>query len=325
MAKTKQRKDIPKEVAAKVLFLADRTCCVCRQKGKPIQIHHIDENPSNNHQSNLAVLCFECHHDTQVKGGFDRKLDADTVILYRNDWTRLVERKRSVADEVRRNPEEGPTYQLALATSLAEIYRENENYEELALHYHRIGNSELRDKYIELAISKDPSDSTVCFLRARQGRPDLIPEEVVSRRLTLLERDPLQRGRFFVDLGKYLEAARDYVQGVKETLDDNNIFSTAFYLKEMFEAGVVNELFQLALKEAQEEHSLWWQVRALEELGWKSELRELLLEHCQEIELSGTGALRAKLAWAKGDKAEQARLAKEHAATRVLIRKKKAR
>lgn len=91
----KNREQIPVETAAQVLFLSDRTCCVCRFRGKPVQIHHIDEDPSNSDQTNLAVLCFDCHRETQIRGGFDRKLDAQQIILYRDDWLRLVSQNRS--------------------------------------------------------------------------------------------------------------------------------------------------------------------------------------------------------------------------------------
>lgn len=86
----KNREPIPVETAALVLFLSNRTCCVCRNRGKPVQIHHIDEDPGNNERTNLAVLCFDCHRETQIQGGFDRKLDAHQVRLYRDDWLRLV-------------------------------------------------------------------------------------------------------------------------------------------------------------------------------------------------------------------------------------------
>lgn len=57
----------------------------------------MDEDPSNNDIDNLAVLCLECHHSTQLRGGFDRKLDAAQVRLYRNEWHQKVEASRAVA------------------------------------------------------------------------------------------------------------------------------------------------------------------------------------------------------------------------------------
>jgi uncharacterized protein DUF3298 len=95
MSDKKQRVEIPAGVAATVLFQSDRTCCVCRQRGRPIQIHHIDDAPGNNASDNLAVLCFDCHRETQIRGGFDRKLDALQVRLYKEDWIKRVEATRN--------------------------------------------------------------------------------------------------------------------------------------------------------------------------------------------------------------------------------------
>src|SRR5437016_4380448 len=99
MAK-KDRIPVPDGVATLLMFGSDRTCCVCRQRGEPIQIHHIDEEPSNNDLHNLAVLCFHCHDETQIRGGFGRKLDPAQVTYYRDDWHRRVEARREAADKI---------------------------------------------------------------------------------------------------------------------------------------------------------------------------------------------------------------------------------
>jgi len=96
----KERTEIPTEVASAVLFDQDRTCCVCREPGKHVQLHHIDEDPSNNSPGNLAVLCLEHHNDTQLRGGFARKLSAETVIRYRDEWIEAVRRRRQEADKI---------------------------------------------------------------------------------------------------------------------------------------------------------------------------------------------------------------------------------
>jgi hypothetical protein len=90
----KVRIPIPDDVASLVLFNSDRTCCVCRRDGLVVQLHHIDEDPSNNAPENLAALCFQCHDDTQIKGGFGRKLDSHQVLRYRDDWHNSVQAQR---------------------------------------------------------------------------------------------------------------------------------------------------------------------------------------------------------------------------------------
>ena len=92
---------ISPDVAGRILFDSDRTCCVCRIPGKPIQLHHIDEDNTNSKEENLAVLCLDCHNQTQIRGGFHRKLDTHQVLLYKEDWTQLVVRNRSVKQEDR--------------------------------------------------------------------------------------------------------------------------------------------------------------------------------------------------------------------------------
>jgi|SRR6266536_623157 len=98
MAKT--RTDIPADVASDFLFEQDHTCCICRERGKHVQIHHIDEDPSNHSPRNLAVLCLEDHNETQVRGGFGRKLSPETVVRYRDDWIEAVRRRRQEADRI---------------------------------------------------------------------------------------------------------------------------------------------------------------------------------------------------------------------------------
>ena len=96
----KVRRPIPEVVSSRLLYEADRTCCVCNESGKPVQIHHIDNDPSNNAPDNLAVLCLICHNETEVYGGFGRRLDAAVVTQYRNAWVRRVAERRARADEL---------------------------------------------------------------------------------------------------------------------------------------------------------------------------------------------------------------------------------
>jgi hypothetical protein len=94
----KPRSPIPSDVAADVLFASDSTCCICRERGKAVQLHHIDEDPSNNEPGNLVVLCLECHNQTQISGGFGRRLNDTVVIKYRDEWLVRVIQRRDTAD-----------------------------------------------------------------------------------------------------------------------------------------------------------------------------------------------------------------------------------
>jgi hypothetical protein len=100
MSVTNTRISVPSDLAADVVFASDSTCCVCRERGKAVQIHHVDEDPNNNTFPNLAVLCLEYHNHTQVTGGFGRKLTDTLVIKYREECSARVVQRRDAADRV---------------------------------------------------------------------------------------------------------------------------------------------------------------------------------------------------------------------------------
>lgn len=97
---SKLRTPIPENVSAEVMFQHDRTCCVCGVRGKPVQIHHIDEDPANHAIANLAVLCLDHHDETQARGGFAKKLKAADVIRCRDNWISRVRARRDKIDEL---------------------------------------------------------------------------------------------------------------------------------------------------------------------------------------------------------------------------------
>jgi hypothetical protein len=95
----KPRTEIPPDVSAQILFEHDHACCVCNMRGLAVQIHHIDDDPTNHDKLNLAVLCLEDHNRTLIRGGFGRRLTPGEVLLYRDDWIRRVSDRRRAAAE----------------------------------------------------------------------------------------------------------------------------------------------------------------------------------------------------------------------------------
>lgn len=89
MAKRK-RSTIRGLVADEVLFQADHTCCICRMKGKDVQIHHIDGNASNNNSANLAVVCMDCHSKITGRRGLGQSYSVGEVRKYKRTWDKQV-------------------------------------------------------------------------------------------------------------------------------------------------------------------------------------------------------------------------------------------
>lgn len=319
MGKTKTV--IPTDTAAKILFLHDRTCCVCRQEGKKVQIHHIDEDPSNNLENNLAVLCFECHTETMIKGGFHRKLDGDQIILYRNDWLNVVTRKRSLEEIKDRTINHINPLDLELATGIAEIYRENNEIELLAIHYDLIGNYELRDKYIMKVLAKNPSDDTYVFLKIIQEKCSEIPKEVIDRYIAKLNTNKnwLFLARIYRYIDKPKESLKYYLKGISEAFREKNNFTTAYYLRELASTEISEQLFRSTLNESKHNRDLWWQVRSLQELGWNTELDSFIRENKTQILASNDLNLIKLLARVEGNNKQYRDIVLKEAKTKHLF------
>lgn len=69
-------------------------CCVCKSRGVGLNFHHIDGNPSNNVDSNIAVLCVkehDCHHrPTSYPSMKHLDLSADEIKNKKECWEAFV-------------------------------------------------------------------------------------------------------------------------------------------------------------------------------------------------------------------------------------------
>jgi hypothetical protein len=85
-----RRIPLPKKIENEVLFLNLHTCCICRERNKDVQIHHIDGNSSSNTISNLAVICLDCHSRVTGKRGLGRSYGPGEVRKYKASWEKQV-------------------------------------------------------------------------------------------------------------------------------------------------------------------------------------------------------------------------------------------
>lgn len=292
----KKRLDIPPTISAQVLFLSDRTCCVCRKKGKYIQIHHLDEKPDNYDINNLAILCLECHTDTQIKGGFHRKLDSHQIQLYRDDWYRIVAKQRVTEseDETIKMPNK--------RAEMIQLYKESRNDFALATIYNEFKNIKLRDKHIENILSKTSDPDSIIYYRSMQKRLDLIPKAIIKNEIKRLTKEKSWHnlGRLYYHIHQFEKASEYYVKSIQESIKKGNLFSTAFYIKEINEL-LVDELFKIELKKAKEKNDIWWQMRCLQELGLQSKIKELLIKNKKRIKKSDDIDLKREYALVTGD------------------------
>ena len=96
VAKKPERTNMRKGLAIKLEYEVARLCCVCLVAGKALQIHHLNGDPSNNSENNLALLCLQCHSDAESNGGLGRKLSSGYILKAKSDLIEKTKFKREI-------------------------------------------------------------------------------------------------------------------------------------------------------------------------------------------------------------------------------------
>jgi hypothetical protein len=89
---TARRPAIPRSLCDVVLYKSAHTCCVCRGRAAGVQVHHIDDDPHNNVEENLAALCPNCHGEAHSVRKLTRTLDAHAVRDAKCRWEAEVQK-----------------------------------------------------------------------------------------------------------------------------------------------------------------------------------------------------------------------------------------
>lgn len=93
----KTRIPIPLALANIVLYKSAKTCCVCRRPGIPVQLHHCDDDPSNNDEANIIPLCKICHDDAHTKRALSQNLTTNRQMDFKAKWEIEVANRSSTA------------------------------------------------------------------------------------------------------------------------------------------------------------------------------------------------------------------------------------
>lgn len=94
----KKRVPIPPQVYAEIEYLSDKTCCICNTRGKSVQIHHINEDPSCNDFDNLILVCLQCHDEIHTTRRLGRSYTKESLIKFRDEWYARVKNIRKTVD-----------------------------------------------------------------------------------------------------------------------------------------------------------------------------------------------------------------------------------
>ena len=88
----------PKDVEADVLFKANHTCSICNDPSIGVQVAHIDDNPSNNNEANLIVLCVNHHDKAHLKSPISKSYTKQELKKYKNNWGNTVKLRRKALE-----------------------------------------------------------------------------------------------------------------------------------------------------------------------------------------------------------------------------------
>lgn len=98
MAKSK-RIPIPKSTQRSILDKNLGVCCVCKERGIGINLHHIDGNISNNSEDNIAVLCLKEHDQHHRPNAYDKskhlELGSSKIKELKIEWEKTIKECKS--------------------------------------------------------------------------------------------------------------------------------------------------------------------------------------------------------------------------------------
>jgi hypothetical protein len=88
------RIQIPPAIKRNVLAKGLCVCCVCKERGIGINFHHIDGNPANNVEDNVAILCLKEHDQHHRPNAYDRakhlELGEEKIKEFKREWELTV-------------------------------------------------------------------------------------------------------------------------------------------------------------------------------------------------------------------------------------------
>ncbi|HVB26047.1 MAG TPA: HNH endonuclease signature motif containing protein [Ktedonobacteraceae bacterium] len=90
------RRKNPSHNMKKILLRKNKgVCCVCKESGLGLEFHHIDGNPLNTKEENIAVLCAKDHDNYHRPNSYSKvrhlDLSSDQIRRYKESWESFVE------------------------------------------------------------------------------------------------------------------------------------------------------------------------------------------------------------------------------------------
>ena len=96
---TSKRPPIPPATQRSIRTKNLGVCCVCKERGIGTNFHHIDGNPTNNKEENIALLCVKEHDQHHRPHAYNQtkhlELRADKILAFKQEWELTVQECKS--------------------------------------------------------------------------------------------------------------------------------------------------------------------------------------------------------------------------------------
>lgn len=216
-----ERPQIPQKTVDDLMFASDHTCCICREKGKHVHVHHINGNTSDNNPSNLAVLCLVCHSKVTGDEGLGRRFTLGEIRKYKKTWEHLVRERLLGLTGKQDEKSEISYFDLTVSEILAMEDRDPRINEKLKTLYElnifKGCTDEILDSFFHLALMSSMSQPQTASILA-ETIPDLLLHLVGPEYVPLTEQGEKQVkqatsllgtiGRFNGEFSKNIEVIR---------------------------------------------------------------------------------------------------------------------
>jgi len=172
-----ERPQIPQKTVDDLMFASDHTCCICREKGKHVHVHHINGNTSDNNPSNLAVLCLDCHSKVTGDEGLGRRFTLGEIKKYKKTWEHLIRERLLGLTGKQGEKSEISYFDLTVSEILAMEDRDPRINEKLKTLYElnifKGCTDEILDSFFHLALMSSMSQPQTASILA-ETIPDLL-------------------------------------------------------------------------------------------------------------------------------------------------------
>ena len=152
------RKAIPPSLKNKLLYESRYCCAICQKSG--CQIHHIDQDHSNNTEGNLIILCAAHHDEAHTTRTMSNNLDARALRHAKNEWTKQVRNSRTLAATLEGQTKTAENEWLSSGVSWGYI-----NHKRVAEMSHLIELSSKGQRFLEYCRNKNMVDEYAIIIK----------------------------------------------------------------------------------------------------------------------------------------------------------------